>query len=179
MGKKKFGEPVSGHKLHRDDHGHEARVDELSENDAIHQDDMMLADWEEETNLVAPEPNEGYTQRWVRVSLNGADDPKNMHKKFRQGWRARSVDNMDPSFKELGTKKAWDEGILRVDDLVLMEIPTARIDKRREYFSNKTSKLMLAVDNELQNAQVAGNPISQNNRSEVSKPKRRVAPAED
>lgn len=174
-----FDEPVSGEKLHRDDHGHDTRVDELSENDAIHHEDMNFADWGDEANLIAPEPREGMTQRWVRVGIDGADDPKNMHKKHRQGWRPRPVETMAESFKELGTKRAWSEGILRVDDLVLMEMSTDRVEARRRHYTQKTANLMRAVDTELQQAQVAGNPISQNNRTAVSKPTRKVAPADD
>ena len=179
MKDEKFGELVPGSKLHRKSSGHDTRVDELSENNAIHQDDIYFADWEDETNLVAPPPQEGMTQRWVRVAIDGADDPKNMHKKFRQGWKVRPVETIGESFRELGTKKAWEEGILRVDDLVLMEIQTGRIEKRKLHYAAKTSNLMTAVNNELQSAQVAGNPISQNNRSQVSTPKREVAPADD
>lgn len=180
MNEEEFGTPVEGGaNNHREDHGHDTRVDELSENDAIHREDLKFSDWADEENLIAPKAQEGMTQRWVRVSLDGADDPKNMHKKLRQGWKARPVDTMPSSFKSLGTKKSWDEGILRVDDLVLMEMSTLRAEDRKRYYAKKTASLMTAVESELHGSQVEGNPISQNNQSKVSTSKRRVAPADD
>ena len=42
--------------------------------------------WQRPTTLPDPEPREGVEYRWVRTSIMGETDNKNVSSKFRNGW---------------------------------------------------------------------------------------------
>ena len=47
---------------------------------------QRVKQWQSPTLLPTPEPEEGYSFRWIRTSLLGQADPTNVSAKFREGW---------------------------------------------------------------------------------------------
>lgn len=163
--------PVTSHGV---DHGHDARVDEQSEFDATHLEEP--SQWVRPSSLDAPPAREGMTQRWVRHSLRGADDPKNLNRQYREGWRFRDPKTLPEDWQIFAVHANKAEGKVQVDDLVLMEIPTKVLEQRREAVRRATAKQMEAVNHDLQKAQVSGHPIHQDHRTSVSHPAVRIQP---
>lgn len=160
---------------HGVDHGHESRVDEMSEYDATHQ--QTEAQWVRPSSLDAPPPREGKTQRWVRKSLRGVDDPKNLNRSWREGWRPRPPETLPEEWRIYATFADKSEGMIVVDDLILMEIDSDIIEARRKAIKKATADQMRGVEHDLESAQIAGHPIVKEHKTSVTHPAIRVQPA--
>lgn len=160
---------------HGTDHGHESRVDEMSENNATHQ--MNEAAWIRPSSLEAPPKREGMTQRWVRQSVRGAADPKNLNRSWREGWRPRPPESLTEEWRIYANFADKENGMIVVDDLILMEIDSSILDKRKAAISRATARQMASVDHDLESSQIAGHPIVKDHKTSVSYPSQRVQPA--
>lgn len=102
--------------------------------------------WKPPQLLPDPNPEEGYVFRWIRVSMMGADDPKNISTSFSEGWEPVKA-SMHPEVKlfNVGQNKFPDS--IEIGGLVLCKIPAEFMDQRAAYFSNKTEDDVRAVDN--------------------------------
>lgn len=163
--------PVTSHGV---DHGHDARVDEPSEYDATHQEEPQQ--WVRPSSLDAPPARTGMTQRWVRKSLRGEADPKNLNRKYREGWRFRDPSGLPEDWKVFAVHAKQGEGYVQVDDLVLMEIPTSVLNQRLRYQEEQTRLQMASVEHDLEKTQVSGHPIHKEHKTSVSHPGVRVQP---
>jgi hypothetical protein len=47
---------------------------------------QRVKQWTQPQGLPTPQPEEGYSFRWVRTALLGQFDPTNTSAKFREGW---------------------------------------------------------------------------------------------
>lgn len=159
---------------HGTDHGHESRVDEMSEYDATHQQEA--APWVRPSSLDAPPARKGMTQRWVRKSLFGADDPKNLNRSWREGWRPRPADTLPEDWRVYATFAEKNEGMIVVDDLILMEIDSDILVQRKRETERQTQLQIRSVEHDLESAQVAGHPIVKEHKTSVTHPSLRVRP---
>lgn len=164
---------------HGADHGHESRVDETPEYDATHP--MEPAQWLRPSSLDAPPARAGKTQRWVRQSVRGAADPKNLNRSWREGWRPRDPATLTEEWRVYATFAEKSEGMIVVDDLILMEIDSGIIERRRAAINRATSLQMQSVEHDLESAQVRGHPIVREHQTSVTHPSRAqpVAAADD
>jgi hypothetical protein len=160
---------------HGVDHGHESRVDEMSEYDATHQ--QSAAAWVRPSSLDAPDPRPGMTQRWVRKSLFGADDPKNLNRSWREGWRPRPADSLPEDWRIYAQFADKNEGMIVVDDLILMEIDSGVLAQRKAQQQRDTQLQVQSVEHDLESAQVAGHPIVKEHKTSVTHPPMRIQPA--
>ncbi len=161
---------------HGTDHAHESRVDEMSEYDATHP--MEPAAWVRPSSLDAPPAREGYTQRWVRCSIRGAADPKNLNRSHREGWRPRSPETLDEEWRIYANFADKNEGMIVVDDLILMEIDSDVLARRKAAIEQITADQMTSVEHDLESAQIAGHPIVRDHKTSVSHPGLKVRPAQ-
>jgi len=153
---------------HGTDHGHESRVDEMSEYDATHQTESTP--WIRPSSLDAPPAQEGMTQRWVRKSLRGADDPKNLNRTWREGWRPRDPSTLSEEWRVYATFANSSEGMIVVDDLILMEIDSEVLARRKQAIAQATASQMRSVEHDLESAQIAGHPIVKEHNTSVTHP---------
>lgn len=160
---------------HGTDHGHESRVDEMSEYDAIHPEEETP--WLRPSSLDAPPAREGMTQRWVRISVRGVDDPRNLNRTWRQGWRTRHSETLTEEWRIYANFADKKSGEIVVDDLMLMEIDSKVLAKRKAAIEKQTASQMTAVEHDLESAQLAGHPIYKEHKTTVSYPATRVQPA--
>jgi len=160
---------------HGTDHGHESRVDEMSEYDATHQ--IEAAGWVRPSSLDAPECQDGMTQRWVRKSLFGADDPKNLNRAWREGWRPRSPDTLSEDWRIYAVFADKTEGMIVVDDLILMEIDSEVLARRKKAIERATAQQISSVEHDLESTQIAGHPIIKDHKTSVTHPGIRVQPS--
>ena len=158
---------------HGVDHGHESRVDEMSEYDATHPQEA--APYVRPSSLEAPPEREGMTQRWVRKSLRGVDDPKNLNRTWREGWRPRSSATLTEDWRIYANFADKENGMIVVDDLILMEIDSEILEKRKAAIARATAQQMRSVDHDLESTQIAGHPIIKEHKTSVTHPGRRVA----
>lgn len=102
--------------------------------------------WQPATTLPAPEPQPGYTHRWIRVSALEKADPRNMSGKFREGWEPVRVEEQ-PQFALLADPSSRFKDNIEIGGLLLCKIPVEFMDQRRAYFDAKTAAQNESVDN--------------------------------
>lgn len=126
------------------------------------------APWQSPTNLAAPEPRAGMSQRWIRVSIHGNDDPTNVAKAFKEGWVPRKADTVpDGEHAPRISEGRW-AGCIGVHGMILCEMPTQRVKQREAYFQRQANKLAQAVSHDLEKQSHPGMPIEQKRVSRVA-----------
>jgi hypothetical protein len=122
-------------------------------------------------------------QRWIRVSIRGEDDPRNVNMRSREGWSPRPIDTIPEDFIFLASRAAQKGGHFVVDDLMLCEMPKEVYEQRAAYYRRQTEQQMAAVETDLERAQTGPIAIQREHTSRVTHPARttgrRVEPAED
>lgn len=161
------------HETRTDSRGHESRVDALSEEHATHQDSAPTP-WVRPSSLEAPPPRDGFVQRWIRMTVRGAEDPRNVSLKTREGWRPRPVDTIAEEYAFMGSKAGMNEGRFIVDDLMLCEMPRVTYAQRQAHYARETAMQMNAVEQDLEDVQVPGQPIVRSHNTSVTHPSRVV-----
>ena len=111
--------------------------------------------------------DDGIKYRWLRVSMGGEDDARNIAKKKREGYefvRKEEHPDFDVPVHESG-KYA---GVIGSGDLVLAKIPVEMAEAKNDYYQNKTRTQTEAVDADILKEQNPSMPITQQRRSSVS-----------
>jgi len=117
------------------------------------------------------------TQRWVRQSIRGVADPKNLNRSWRDGWRPRSPESLSEEWRVYANFANKDEGMIVVDDLILMEIDSSVLEQRKRSIQRATSLQMSSVEHDLESSQIAGHPIVNDSHTSVQHPATRVQPS--
>ena len=107
-----------------------------------------MAPWRPPSLLDAPEPPEGFAHRWIRAEVRGFDDRKNISARMREGWELVRKDEY-PEFEARTIDTGKYEGVFGVGGLLLARIPVEIIEERTDYFKQRNSEAMEAVDNDL------------------------------
>jgi|TARA_R110000782_G_scaffold156643_2_gene248838 hypothetical protein len=108
--------------------------------------------------------------RWVRISLKGEDDYKNVGNKMTQGWvfvTPEEVPEMLHSATVLDTGR-YTNCVVR-GDVALAKMPRGKAVARNDYYEAKANDLMEAVNQQLMSASNSKMPISNNSTSTVTK----------
>ena len=114
--------------------------------------------WQPPSTLDAPPAPEGYTHRWIRESVMGNDDKKNLSARLREGFELVRADEY-PDFESPTVQDGKHAGGIGVGGLLLARFPIESKKERDNYFRGKTQDQMLAVDNDLMREEHASMPI--------------------
>jgi len=98
--------------------------------------------------LDAPPAPDGFKHRWIRAETRGFDDTKNVSAKMREGWELVRKDEY-PDFEAPVVESGKYEGVFGVGGLILARIPLETVAERNEYFAQRNSDQMQAVDNDM------------------------------
>ena len=115
--------------------------------------------WTPPSNLDAPPPPEGFVHRWIRESVMGFDDKKNLSARLREGFELVRADEY-PDFEAPTIQDGKHAGVIGVGGLVLARFPITTRDQRTQYYKQQTADQMTAVDNDLMREQHPSMPIS-------------------
>lgn len=116
--------------------------------------------------LPTPDPQPGWSFRWIATHVLGKDDPSNVSRKFREGWvPVKASDH--PELNLRGNAS----GNVEVGGLVLCKLPEEAVQARRRYYDGMVGKQLQSIDTALaQNAQPHRHmPLFNNSRAEVSR----------
>ena len=120
--------------------------------------------WKPPSMLDAPPPPEGYKHRWIRESVMGFDDRKNVSSRSREGYELVRGEEY-PDFDIPTVEDGKHAGIIGVGGLLLARVPIEIAVQREKYFRDMTRDQMTAVDNELAREQHPAMPIERPDRS--------------
>jgi len=115
--------------------------------------------WRPPSTLDAPPAPEGYVHRWIRESIMGVDDKKNLSARLREGFELVRADEY-PDFEAPTVQDGKHAGVIGVGGLVLARFPEETRSQRTSHFRQQTADQMTAVDNDLMREQHPSMPIS-------------------
>ena len=115
--------------------------------------------WRPPSTLVAPPAPEGFVHRWIRESVMGYDDKKNLSARLREGFELVRADEF-PDFEAPTIQDGRHAGVIGVGGLVLARFPEETRAERTSHFRQQTADQMTAVDNDLMREQHPSMPIS-------------------
>jgi hypothetical protein len=123
--------------------------------------------WRPPSTLDAPPPPEGFVHRWIRESVMGYDDKKNLSARLREGFELVRADEY-PDFEAPTIQDGKHAGVIGVGGLVLARFPDEMREQRNDYYRQRTKDQMTAVDNDLMREQHPSMPIENNRQSRVT-----------
>ena len=97
------------------------------------------------SNLPSPEPQDGYVFRWVRASLLGDADNRNVSMRMREGWEPVKADE-HPELLLMSDRGSTFEGGIEVGGLVLCKTLRENMEKRASYYGKKARQQQVSVD---------------------------------
>lgn len=123
--------------------------------------------WAPPSSLDAPPPPEGFVHRWIRASVMGFDDKKNLSARVREGFELVRADEY-PDFEAPTIQDGRHAGVIGVGGLVLARFPIETREERNAYYGKRTQDQLKAVDNDLMREQHPSMPISNERQSRVT-----------
>ena len=123
-------------------------VDRTTRTEQSREKNSRRKPWIPPSTLDAPDPPEGYTHRWIRESVMGNDDKKNLSARLREGFDLVRADEY-PDFEAPTVNDGKHAGVIGVGGLLLARFPIESKKERDAYFQGKTDEQMTAVDNDL------------------------------
>lgn len=101
--------------------------------------------WKPAESLDAPPAPPGCVLRWIRAKLGDRDDPKNLNKKFRTGWKPFLATDAPEDYTPPETYASPMGTVIAVGDLILCYMPRKLFEARKRYFKNMIQQQKQAV----------------------------------
>lgn len=123
--------------------------------------------WRPPELLPSPEARDGWTHRWVRISLSGNSDPKNISSSLREGYEPCKAEDY-PELQMHASTEGRFKGNVEVGGLLLCRIPTEFMIQRARHYEKVTHSQAEAVDNSLMRQSDARMPLFNERKSSTS-----------
>lgn len=117
--------------------------------------------------LPEPDKQAGYDYRWIRVSMLGKQDGRNVSTKIREGWEPVKLQEQ-PQFKLLTDPTTRFEDGIEIGGLLLCKTPEEFVEQRKDYYANQNQLQAEAVDNNLMRQSDPRMPIFKERKSSTS-----------
>jgi hypothetical protein len=114
--------------------------------------------WRPASLLPEPVKEEGYEYRWVRTSINGQPDDRNVLKAMQEGWEAVAIEEQS-ELQLLASQNGRYKDKIEVGGLLLMKTTKEFVEQRNAHVQKNTDAQMRAVDNTLMRQSDARMPI--------------------
>lgn len=122
---------------------------QLDQAEEIERDSELPTAWRRPSQLDAPAPRPGYTQRWVRYRMGNTEDADNLDKMLEQGWRpvkrsaAKRVHELTADLRGKYGQYIVKRG------LILMELPEKFAAQRGKWTRDRLRRMTQAIDRDL------------------------------
>lgn len=123
--------------------------------------------WKRPEVLPTPEPQEGYTYHWVRISTQGNVDPTNVTSKLREGWEPVKASD-HPEITMVVTESAQFKDNVVIGGLMLCKAPVELTQQRNEYYAQQAQAQMQSVDNNLMRENDPRMPLFNDRKTKVT-----------
>lgn len=123
--------------------------------------------WQRPETLPQPDKQPGYVYRWIRVTMIGQADAKNISAKFREGWEPVRIEEQ-PKFKMLSDPNSRFKDNIEVAGLLLCKMPEEFVSQRTAHYAKVTRDNMEAVDNNFMRSSDSRMPLFQEKKSSTS-----------
>tara|TARA_R100001163_G_scaffold50602_1_gene38059 strand:- start:57 stop:548 length:492 start_codon:yes stop_codon:yes gene_type:complete len=145
-----------------------------SRNKTLREENTREQEWtfEEPDALAIPDnvlsrfENEGMSLRWIRISIKGKDDQKNVGSKLQLGWVFVSPEEVpELALTSFVRDEGRYQGAVCRGDVALVKMPSGKVSARRKYYEDKANDQMDAVNAQLMKNSDSRMPISNTSRS--------------
>lgn len=133
--------------------------------------------WVRPTSLAAPPARPGFKQRWIRVSMYGQEDATNAARRLREGWKPRPAESLPSNFPLPTISHGQWAGCVGIEGMILCEMPESLVERRNEYYADKTKRITDSIEHDLQQQSTSAMPIEQERSSKLVR-EVKVAPDE-
>jgi hypothetical protein len=117
--------------------------------------------------LPDPNPEPGYSFRWIRLSTLGNADALNISSKFREGWEPVKA-SAHPEVTLLGGQSNRFPDSIEIGGLLLCKTPTEFTEQRDAHFRQMAQSQMESVDNSFMRSNDPRMPLFTERKSQVS-----------
>lgn len=121
--------------------------------------------WQPPQLLPEPNPEPGFSFRWIRLSTLGASDAVNVSSKLREGWEPVKASD-HPEIVTMGGSGRFADGV-EVGGLLLCKTPTEFTEQRDAHYRNLASSQMESVDNNFMRENDPRMPLFKERKTEV------------
>jgi hypothetical protein len=121
--------------------------------------------------LPDPDPQDGYTFRWVRTHFMGQSDARNVAMMRREGYEPVRLED-HPEMAYIVDDPSKVSGNIEIGGLMLCKIPKEKTDARQAYYDELNRKQIQSVDNNFMRENDPRMPLFSEKRTEVSFSKR-------
>ena len=123
--------------------------------------------WQRPEVLPSPNPEPGYTYRWIRTSNQGLVDATNVSSKLREGWEpVKASDHPEISLVTIENERFKDNIV--IGGLMLCKAPVELVNERSEYYKTQSENQMNSVDNTLMRDDDPRMPLFNDRKSKVT-----------
>lgn len=122
--------------------------------------------WQRPSVLPRPNQEPGYRYHWVRVSMMGEADPRNIASKLNEGWEPVKASDHPEIMTMTAENDKFKDNIV-IGGLMLCRIPGEIVDERNEFYKKQASSQMQAVDNSLMRENDPRMPLFNQRKSSV------------
>ena len=123
--------------------------------------------WRPAELLPEPDKQAGFKYRWIRVSMNGQSDARNLSRALREGWEPVRIEEQ-PKMKLLVDPESRFKDNIEIGGLVLCKTPEEFVDQRNAHFQGITDAQTKAVDNNFMRENDPRMPLYSEKKSNVS-----------
>jgi len=123
--------------------------------------------WRPAELLPEPDKEAGFKYRWIRVSMNGQADARNLSRAIREGWEPVRIEEQ-PKMKLLVDPNSRFKDNIEIGGLVLCKTPEELVEQRNEYYQQQTAAQTAAVDNNLMRENDPRMPLFNERKTNVS-----------
>ncbi len=117
--------------------------------------------------LADPIPQDGYKFRWVRTSIMGQSDARNVSMRRREGYEpVKAEDHPELALSLDANSQA--SGNVEIGGLMLCKVPAERAEARQTFYEGKSRQQVESVDNNFLRENDPRMPLFSEKRSEVS-----------
>jgi hypothetical protein len=104
--------------------------------------------WAPAELLPEPDKQSGFKYRWIRVSMNGQSDQRNLSRALREGWEPVRTEEQ-PKMQLLIDPNSRFKDNIEIGGLILCKTPEEFVEQRNKYYADQTKAQTEAVDNNL------------------------------
>lgn len=102
--------------------------------------------WTNPVGLPDPDPRPGWKHRWIRVSMMGSGDAKNISSSFREGYEPVKAEEY-PELMIHAVEDGRFKGGIEIGGLLLCRIPEEFLVQKAQHYAEQNKANMEAVDN--------------------------------
>jgi len=123
--------------------------------------------WQRPEVIPTPKKDDGFEYRWIRLAIQGQDDPTNISSKLREGWEPVKASDHPEIFLASVENDRFKDNVV-MGGLMLCRAPTELIEERNAYYTEQTDSQIRSVDNNLMRENDPRMPLFNDRKSQVS-----------